>query len=64
MAKHSSKLERQVDGGKVVVHESGQGGMRKIRTPDHQLAVPTRARDGSTVYTAPNGKSYRVRPMK
>ncbi len=65
MAKHSSRLGRQLEGtSKVVVHEATPGGLRKLRTPDHQLAVPTKQRDGSTVYRAPNGRSYRSTPMK
>ncbi len=59
-----SRQGRQVEGGKVVIHESAPGGMRKLRTPDHQLAIETRARDGSSVLRAPNGKTYRTRPMK
>ena len=59
-----SRQARQVEGGKMVLHESAPGGMRKVRTPDHQLAVPTRMRDGSTVLKAPNGKTYRSKPMK
>lgn len=59
-----SRQGRQVEGGKVVIHESARGGMRKMRTPDHQLAVPKKQRDGSTVLQAPNGQTYRSRPMK
>lgn len=56
---------RVVDGTNVrVLHESAQGGMRKLRGPDHQLAVPTRQADGSTVLKSPNGTVYKSKPMK
>ena len=56
---------RQVDGTNVrVLHESAKGGMRKIRGPDHQLAVPTRQADGSTVLKSPSGTVYKSKPMK
>lgn len=59
-----SRQARRVEGGKVVIHESAPGGMRKIRTPGHQLAVETRARDGSIVLQSPDGKTYRSKRMK
>jgi hypothetical protein len=56
---------RKVDGTNVrVVHESAPGGMRKLRGPNHQLAVPTRQRDGSSVLQSPDGTVYRSKPMK
>jgi hypothetical protein len=55
---------RLVEGGKVVLHESAPGGMRKLRGPNHQLAVPTRQRDGSTVLKSQDGTTYRSKPMK
>lgn len=58
------KQARQVEGGKVVLHESAPGGMRKLRTPGHQLAVPTRLRDGSTAFKSPDGTVYKSKPMK
>ena len=65
MGKHNSRLGRQLEDGKsVVVHESAPGGMRKIRTPDHQIATPIRQKDGSTVYRSPNGRTYKSKPMK
>lgn len=59
-----SRIGRRVEGGKVILHESAPGGMRKIRTPNHQLAVETRARDGSTVLKSPDGRTYKSKPMK
>lgn len=60
-----SRQGRQVEGTNVrIVHESARGGMRKLRGPDHQLAVPVRANDGSTVLRSPNGTVYKSKPMK
>lgn len=59
-----SRIGRRVEGGKVVIHESAPGGMRKIRTPNHQLAVETRERDGSRVLKSPDGRVYKSKPMK
>lgn len=59
-----SRQARRVEGGKVVLHESAPGGMRKLRGPNHQLAVPTRARDGSTVLKSADGTTYKSKPMK
>ena len=55
-----NRQARRVEGTSVtVVHESAPGGMRKIRCPgSHQLAVPMRATDGSTVLRTQNGRSY------
>lgn len=56
---------RKVDGTNVrVVHESAPGGMRKLRGPNHQLAVPTRQRNGEQVLQSSDGTTYRSRPMK
>ena len=51
---------RQIAGTNVrVVHEAGVGGMRKMRCPGtHQLAVPARAPDGSSVLRTPGGTTY------
>jgi hypothetical protein len=39
--------------------------MRKIRCPgSHQLAVPTRNREGQEVLRAPNGQTYVTKRMK
>jgi hypothetical protein len=57
---------RRVSGTKkVVVHERVAGGMKKIRCPtSHQIAVPSRAGDGSTVLKTQNGTTYVTRPLK
>jgi hypothetical protein len=49
----------------AVLHESAQGGMRKLRCPaTHQLAVPTSNPDGSTVLKTPNGTTYVTKRMR
>lgn len=56
---------RKVDGTNVrVVREAAPGGMRKLRTPNHQLAVPQPQRDGTTQLQTRDGTVYRSRPMK
>jgi hypothetical protein len=57
---------RKVEGTQVsVLHESAQGGMRKMRCPaTHQLAVPTRAADGSSVMKTPNGTMYVTKKLR
>lgn len=53
---------RRVDGGPVVIHEASTGGMRKLRCPGtHQLAVPTRTREGQEVFRTANGSTYRAK---
>ena len=59
-----SRIGRRVEGGKVIIHESAPGGMRKIRTPNHQLAVETRDRNGATILKSPDGRTYKSKPMK
>lgn len=61
-----TRQARRVEGTKVsVLHEAAPGGMRKIRCPGtHQLAVPTRAADGSSVLKTPNGTSYVTKRMR
>lgn len=59
------KLGRRVEGGNTVLHESAPGGMRKIRCPNtHQLATPSRERDGSTVLQGPGGVKYVSRRLR
>lgn len=63
---HTDRRGRQVSGGgPAVVYEGAPGGPRKIRCPgSHQLAVPARARDGSSVLRSPNGTTYVSKPLK
>jgi len=57
---------RRVEGtGVDVLHEAAPGGMRKMRCPGtHQLAVPTRAADGSSVMKTPNGTTYVTKKLR
>ena len=64
---HTDRRGRQVSGGNgsAVVYEGAPGGARKLRCPgSHQLAVPARTRDGSSVMRAPNGTTYVSKPLK
>ena len=51
---------RRIEGTKVsVLHESGPGGMRKMRCPTtHQLATQVLQGDGSTVMKTAQGVTY------
>lgn len=62
MAKQSlNRVGRKV-GNVVVVRESGEGGMRKMRCPlTQQLAVPTRRADGTKVFRTKNGSEFTSR---
>ncbi len=60
----NTRRGRQVEGGKSVIHESVPGGMRKIRGPNHQIAVPSHSKNGETVLKSSDGTTYRSRPMK
>lgn len=65
MKYNPNSLARKTEGPVTVVKESGAGGMRKMRCPTtHQLAVPARASDGSSVFQAPGGTRYVSRPMR
>lgn len=57
---------RRVEGTPIsVLHESAQGGMRKMRCPaTHQLAVPSRSSDGSSVLKTPNGTTYVTKKLR
>lgn len=56
---------RRVEGGTAVIHEAAPGGARKLRCPtSHQLATPTRTRDGKTALRTPNGQTYVSKPLK
>ncbi len=61
---HENRQARRVEGGKVILKESAPGGLRKVRTANHQLAVETRLADGSKVLRSPDGRTYRSVPMK
>lgn len=60
----NTRQGRQVEGGKSVIHESVPGGMRKIRGPNHQIAVPAHTRNGESVFKSPDGTTYKSRPLK
>jgi hypothetical protein len=47
--------------GAVVVVKEAPGGMSKIRNPyNHELAVPMKTNDGSTVYQDSTGQRFKV----
>jgi hypothetical protein len=55
------QVGRQV-GNVLVLKESGEGGMRKLRCPmTQQVATPARRADGKKVYRTKNGVEYTTR---
>lgn len=64
MAKIVPDTRRVRKGAGGEVYSGAPGGMRKVRDPiTHQLAVPTRARDGSQVLQSRGGTTLVTRPL-